>query len=110
MDLATLQRLADDFRGVTPAEFPDLADACRDLAVNHLDVRFMVLGECFRLSESFWGPGDGIAVPAGVASDVYRLWGDYLPGVLQSVSEEEATALALALKEELSLLAANFAG
>lgn len=104
MDLSSLQQLADDFSNVPPSQFDDLADACRDLAVNHLDVRYMVLGECFRLSSGFWGPGEGAAVNQSFADALIRLWSGYLPGVLRAATEEEGTAVALALKEDLVVL------
>lgn len=107
MDLSQLQQLAEDFSSVAPREFEDLADSCRDLAVNHLDVRYMVLGECFRLSCDFWGPGEGGAVTQSFSDDLRRLWADYLPGVLRAATEEEGTAVALALKEELVVLGGN---
>lgn len=107
MDLSQLQQLADDFSSIDPSRFDELADACRDLAVNHLDVRYMVLGECFRLSSSFWGPGDGAAVSSAFANELRRVWVDYLPGVLRAGSEAGGTAVASALKEELSVLGAN---
>lgn len=107
MDLSQLQQLADDFSAVAPSEFEDLAESCRDLALNYLDVRYMVLGECFRLSWDFWGPGDGAAVTQSFSNDLRRLWADYLPGVLRAETEEEGTAVALALREELVILGGN---
>lgn len=62
MSLARLQRLADSFAAVPPSEFEELADLCRELAINRLDVRYMVLGECLRLSAGFWRDGEGAAV------------------------------------------------
>ena len=107
MSLERLQRLAEDFRSIPPEDFDELADSCRELAINHLDVRYMVLGECLHLSSRFWGDGEGGAVSTDFADALARIWGDYLPGVLRTSSEEEGTAVALALREELSLLGAT---
>ena len=100
MSLERLQRLAEQFLSVPPSEFADLADACRDLAINQLDVRYMVLGECLRLSWAFWGEGEGAGVSADFYRTLARIWSDYLPGVLRA-AEAEGTAVALALLEEL---------
>jgi hypothetical protein len=104
MGLSRLLQLADNFEDVPPSDFTELARACRDLAVNRLDVRFMVLGECFRMSSQFWGYGEGGVVSASFEQALRHTWADYLPGVLGADSEEEGTALALALKEELAIL------
>ena len=107
MTLSRLQQLAEDFSDISPSEFEDLAESCRDLAINRLDVRFMILAECFRLSWDLWGDGDGAAVTQGFADALRRIWADYLPGVLQAATEEEGTAVSLALREELVILSGN---
>jgi len=107
MSLERLRQLAEDFRSVPSADFDELADVCRDLAINRLDVRYMVLAECLRLSASFWGPGEGGAVSSNFADALSRIWTAYLPGILRASSEEEGTAVALALREELNVLGAS---
>jgi hypothetical protein len=107
MSLERLRQLAEDFRAVSPTEFDDLAESCRELAINRLDVRYMVLGECLRISSGFWGDGDSGAVSTQFADAPARTWRDYLPGVLRTESEAEGTAVALALREELVLLGAS---
>jgi hypothetical protein len=101
MDISQLQQLADDFGSVPPDQFEDLADTCRQLGINRLDVRFLILEECFRLSASFWGEGDSGAVSHGFAIAHVETWNRYLQSILQEASEEVGTHLALALREEL---------
>jgi hypothetical protein len=104
MDINQLQQLADTFSSVPPSQFEELADSCRELGINRLEVRYMVLAECFRLSASFWGDGDSGAVSYGFANAFRETWDRYFSSILQEPSEEAGTYLALALKEELVAL------
>jgi len=99
-----LKQFADDYASLPPDDFLSVADECRSLAINLLDVRFMVLGECFRISSAFWGPGESGGVDVGFAMELRTLWERYVAGVLRAFSEEEGTAVALALREELVVL------
>lgn len=102
-----LQRFADDLSAATPAAFEELAHVCWDLAVNELDVRFMVLRECFVVAASFWGDGEAGAVSASFRSALDRAWRSYLPGILAVRDETEGVALALALLDEFAALGAS---
>jgi hypothetical protein len=104
MDINQLQQLADNFSSVPPSEFEELAESCRETSINKLDVRYMILAECFRLSASFWGEGDSGAVSYGFANELRSTWDRYFSSILQETSEEAGTRLALALKEELITL------
>jgi hypothetical protein len=105
VSLERLRRLADDFQSVPMGEFDALAEDCRDLAVTHLDVRFVVVGECLRLCAALPGPGEAGAVSTDFAEALARVWTAFLPCVLTHPSEETATALALSLRDELMVLA-----
>lgn len=104
MDLSRLEQLADDFSRAAPEEYADLAALCRDLAINRLDVRFMLLKECFEISHGFWSEGGRGAASADFVRTLRRLWESYLPGIIESASEETGTALAAALEEDLIAL------
>jgi hypothetical protein len=97
-----LHRFAEDPSTIPPGDYLCAAVGCREMAINQLDVRYMLLGECFRLAHSFWD--DGGAVSAEFAAAVEDLWGRYVPGLLSATSEEAGTALGLALREELVVL------
>lgn len=105
MVLDRLRRLADDFFSASPSELEELAVDCWNLGVQLLDVRYMVLVECLRSTVRFWGDSENGGVSTSFAEALARTWRAYLPGVLDAPSEETGTAVALALKEELSLLA-----
>ena len=107
MTIEMLRRLADDFCSVPLSDFDTLAEGCRDLAINRLDLRFVVVGECLRLSAEMPGTGETGAVSADFARALGRAWAAYLPGVLVEPSEAAATALALALRDELTVLAGH---
>lgn len=99
-----LQQLAEDFASAKPWEYEELAQTCRELAINELDVRFMVLGECFEISREFWGEGESGAVSQDFAAALRQRWAAYLGGVLRSPHQDEGTALAVALRDELRSL------
>lgn len=105
MDRSRLEQLANDFSRATPEEYTELANLCRDIAINELDVRFMLLKECFEISYGFWGEGGRGAASPDFVSILRNLWESYLPAIIDSDSEETATALAAALEESLTALA-----
>jgi hypothetical protein len=98
-----LQQLADDFTSFPPDEYPNLVLECRELAINLLDVRYMIVGECFQLSSNFFGDIEDGFVTLTFFEDLKHAWSAYLPGIL-AADEETGTALALALQEELRAL------
>lgn len=104
MDRTRLERLAEDFSRAAPDDYEQLAALCWDLAINELDVRFMVVRECFHISREFWGEGEGGAVSGDFAYALRHTRESYLLGILQAGSREEGTRLALALHEELIAL------
>lgn len=104
MDRSRLEQLANDFSRATPDEYAELADLCRDLAINELDVRFMLLKECFEISHGFWGEGGRGAASADFVNVLRGLWQSYLPAIIDSEDEETGTALAAALEEGLIAL------
>lgn len=101
MDPGPLQPLLDDFAALPPDRYAEFAGHCRELAINRLDVRFMVLSECLRVSEGFWGIGDEGAVSSDFAASMREIWVAHLPGIISDESEAAAVQLALALKDEL---------
>lgn len=107
MDRTPLNNIAEDFASVAPDEYEQLATLCWDLAINELDVRFMVVRECFHISREFWGEGEGGAVSRGFAHAVHQSWESYLPAILQAESRDEGTRFALALHEELLALSSE---
>ena len=102
-----LQQFAADVRSVPVAQYDDLVRECRDLAVQLLDVRYMVLGECFDLAITLWGSGEAAAVSTERACALVHAWDRYVRAILDVEDEETATALALALRAEIGVLAGS---
>lgn len=101
-----LRHLADHFADVASDDYEDLAQLCRALAIRRLDVRFMVLMECFRLSASFWSGGEGTGVDNATVAALCSIWRSYLAAIVEQEDQPVAVQLAESLKDELEVLAA----
>jgi hypothetical protein len=101
MSIYRLQQLAEDFGSVPADEFEDIAQACWAAAIQHLDVRYMVLRDCLRLSRALYTDGDVGFMSNKFYRAMAATWSQYLRPIIEESSEEAATVQACALLEEL---------
>lgn len=106
--LHELQQQADTgFTGVGGWRYEELAVISRSLGSMKADARYFIPTECFELTASRWGGGDGGAVTQRYAAALANTWDHHLQAILGEDDVAAGVALAETLRDDLLALAVH---
>jgi hypothetical protein len=102
VNLSALKQFSvSGFEAIPPEALLEAADFCHQYVEISRDVRFLLLEDCFRISDRFWTAGDAGASTSSDATSLLGLWKRHLPSILEFETEDDGVALASILRDDL---------